>query len=301
MLSKAFGIGGIVVLVLLVVLGTCLASDDDKPTTQEATALPTIVNRRETAEAIWNKLSPDEKATAIVATAEGKAKLHEATATPLPTSTETPIPPVILTAYAEATDILQALTPTPGVSVTRVATPTATVSPTVAPPPTLAPPTPTATTVAPQAPAQAQCEGYVESLGCPTKVVEIPTAAFQPMNAGPAEKAPGYLLWLGDKNTGAPDGFLVLFPDKTWAAPGITSTEVGTCLVEKVPPPGTPPMLRGFSYIWCQFYQGPDGQLGWPRESERYVSITLTYYDETGIIIKGENQQFTLYSNGTWK
>ena len=71
------------------------------------------------------------------------------------------------------------------------------------------------------------------------------------------------------------------------------------CTIKKIPPEGTPPMVGGFNWWWCDQGGGPDGILGWPLDKEYGRDNFITQSFDNGLIWKGSDPKvYALLNNG---
>lgn len=138
-------------------------------------------------------------------------------------------------------------------------------------------------------------------LGCPVGPEQvIGFGADQPMQGG-------YLFWREDT-----DGVYVIYDRNKqtaeelfagdWSPSSDKWNEVDVCMVNKAPPPDTPPIVRGFSWLWCEKLGGPDGKLGWPLAAEQGRPNTFrTQAFENGLIWIGSTPKvYALFYNHTF-
>ena len=138
-----------------------------------------------------------------------------------------------------------------------------------------------------------------EALGCPVGPQQILGFGAEQAMQG------GHLFWREDTNA-----FYVVYDrDKqseadlmngSWSAPPQRWNGTDVCLVEQAPPDGTPPMVRGFSWWWCQYGGGPDGPLGWPLDREQgQPNIFYVQPYERGLVWRGSDPKtYALLSGG---
>ncbi|MCB0176022.1 MAG: hypothetical protein KDJ97_36330 [Anaerolineae bacterium] len=214
--------------------------------------------------------------------------IETSTNTPSPTPTFTSAPPTD-TPTQEPTSIPTA---TPTVIPTSTATPTVTPTPTTTP--TI---TPTPCTMPFGDPLFLQ---WKEELGCPIGQLKVVEYGAEQLMQG------GHLFWRRDtdelyaivnrnKQTGEDllSGQWMIFSN-------LAVADGKVCLVEREPPPGTPPMVSGFSWWWCRLGAGPDGPFGWPLEKEKEGTF-ITQPFVNGLAWRGSEQKiFALLSSGNF-
>jgi len=140
---------------------------------------------------------------------------------------------------------------------------------------------------------------WQDQLGCPSghpQVIEF--GAEQPMQGGHLfwrrDTNEFYVIWDKNKLTGED----LLAGD--WQAPPQRWNGTDACIVDQPAPDGTPPMVRGFSWWWCQHGGGPSGPLGWPLGEERgHENTFITQPFDNGFIWKGSGTKvYALLNDG---
>jgi hypothetical protein len=233
--------------------------------------------------------------------------------TPAPTRTATP------TQVATATStFLPAPSATP--TATHTSTPEATATPTQG-----VTPRPTATRTSTPSP-YPSCSESVDAtlalgweyakLGCPKAPAAIVWSARQPFEHGE-------MIWLQDSDwTYGLDYLDGTDPQKgSWTTGGRGwrwdgSFENGHGLT---PPPGLVEPIRGFGFVWFNYFGGPSSALGWGKDQEKGYCALVQRFDK-GMLIQSSpapgcaggqfnwaaNPDFSpiflaLYDDGSWK